>query len=72
MIVSTHATAVPAKELNVRDHRPPESALSNLLHENRRFAPPAELAANANAKADLYERGGRGPAGVLGEAGGTG
>ena len=34
---------------------PHESALSNLLHENRRFPPPPELAANANAKADLYE-----------------
>ncbi|BEP12855.1 acetate--CoA ligase [Acidothermaceae bacterium B102] len=33
----------------------PESALSNLLHENRRFPPPPELAANANAKAELYE-----------------
>jgi acetyl-CoA synthetase len=32
-----------------------ESALSALLHENRRFEPPAELAANANAKADLYD-----------------
>ncbi|KWW97496.1 acetyl-CoA synthetase [Carbonactinospora thermoautotrophica] len=29
--------------------------LSNLLRENRRFAPPADLAANANAKADLYQ-----------------
>ena len=30
-------------------------ALSNLLHEDRRFDPPAELAANANVKADAYE-----------------
>jgi len=30
-------------------------ALSNLLRENRRFDPPAELAAAANATADLYE-----------------
>jgi acetyl-CoA synthetase len=29
-------------------------ALSNLLHENRRFDPPADLAANANVKADAY------------------
>ena len=29
--------------------------LSNLLHEERRFAPPEELAANANVKADAYE-----------------
>lgn len=31
-------------------------ALSNLMHEERRFEPPAELAANANLKADAYER----------------
>ncbi|MGN6782389.1 MAG: acetate--CoA ligase [Marmoricola sp.] len=30
-------------------------ALSNLLHENRRFEPPADLAANANVKASAYE-----------------
>ncbi|MET8000609.1 acetate--CoA ligase [Nonomuraea glycinis] len=29
-------------------------ALSNLLHENRRFAPPADLAAAANVTADAY------------------
>ena len=32
-----------------------ESTLSNLLTENRRFAPPPELAANANATADQYD-----------------
>ena len=31
-------------------------ALSNLMHEERRFEPPADLAANANLKADAYER----------------
>ncbi|TDW90184.1 acetyl-coenzyme A synthetase [Kribbella pratensis] len=31
-------------------------ALSNLMHEERRFEPPAELAANANLKADAYDR----------------
>ncbi|MDP9392758.1 MAG: acetate--CoA ligase [Actinomycetota bacterium] len=31
-------------------------ALSNLLHEERRFPPSEEFAANAVAKADLYER----------------
>ena len=31
-------------------------ALSNLMHEERRFEPPADLAANANVKADAYER----------------
>ena len=30
-------------------------ALSNLLHENRTFTPNADFAANANAKADLYD-----------------
>jgi acetyl-CoA synthetase len=33
-----------------------DAALSNLLHENRRFEPPEELAANANLKAEAYER----------------
>ncbi|WP_326688876.1 acetate--CoA ligase [Streptomyces sp. NBC_01795] len=32
------------------------SSLSNLLKEERRFAPPADLAANANAKAAAYEQ----------------
>ncbi|HEU4515103.1 MAG TPA: acetate--CoA ligase [Nocardioidaceae bacterium] len=30
--------------------------LSNLMHEERRFEPPADLAANANLKADAYDR----------------
>ena len=29
--------------------------LSNLSRETRRFAPPAELAANANVTAEAYE-----------------
>ncbi|MFB7109641.1 acetyl-coenzyme A synthetase N-terminal domain-containing protein, partial [Streptomyces sp. NPDC056291] len=32
------------------------SSLSNLLKEERRFAPPAGLAANANVTADAYEQ----------------
>jgi acetyl-CoA synthetase len=32
-----------------------EETLSNLSREERRFEPPAELAANANVKADVYE-----------------
>ena len=32
----------------------PDDALSNLLHEDRRFQPPAELAANANVTAATY------------------
>ena len=34
----------------------PQDTLSNLLHEERRFEPPAELAADANLKAEAYER----------------
>ncbi|HET9501365.1 MAG TPA: acetate--CoA ligase [Marmoricola sp.] len=33
-----------------------EETLSNLLHEKRRFEPPADLAANANVKADAYDQ----------------
>src|SRR5687768_2816086 len=33
-------------------------SLSNLLKEERRFAPPAELAANANVTATAYEQAG--------------
>ncbi len=33
-----------------------DDTLSNLSHENRRFAPPADLAANANVTAEAYER----------------
>ena len=32
-----------------------DEALDNLLHEDRRFPPPADLAANANVTADTYE-----------------
>ena len=46
-----------------------DAALSNLLHENRRFAPPADLAADANLKAEAYDRAEGRPAGVLGRAG---
>jgi acetyl-CoA synthetase len=35
---------------------PSTDALSNLLHEDRTFPPPAELAANANVKAEAYDR----------------
>ncbi|WP_243062487.1 acetate--CoA ligase [Humibacter sp. RRB41] len=33
-----------------------DPTIENLLHENRRFAPPPELAANANVTADAYDR----------------
>ena len=32
-----------------------DQALSNLMHEERHFDPPEELAKNANAKADAYD-----------------
>jgi acetyl-CoA synthetase len=32
-----------------------KNGLSNLMHEERRFDPPEDLAANANVKADVYE-----------------
>ncbi|WP_405143510.1 acetate--CoA ligase [Sphaerisporangium sp. NBC_01403] len=35
--------------------RETQETLSNLLHETRRFAPPAELAAAANVTADAYD-----------------
>jgi acetyl-CoA synthetase len=31
-----------------------DETLSNLMHENRRFEPPADLAANANVTAEVY------------------
>jgi acetyl-CoA synthetase len=37
------------------EHTVTTEALSNLLQENRRFEPPAEFAANANARASLYD-----------------
>ena len=33
-----------------------DQTLSNLLSEDRRFEPPAELAANANVKEEAYDR----------------
>ena len=33
-----------------------DETLSNLMREERRFEPPADLAADANLKADAYER----------------
>ncbi len=33
-----------------------DSALENLSREERRFEPPADLAANANLKAEAYDR----------------
>ncbi|GAA3313798.1 hypothetical protein GCM10020219_026680 [Nonomuraea dietziae] len=49
---------------------PEPQALSNLLQENRRFEPPAALAAAANVTAAAYTEGRGGPPGVLGARGG--
>ena len=38
-----------------------EETLSNLLHEERRFEPPADLAANANVTAEAYDGADRDP-----------
>ena len=43
-----------------------EETLSNLLKEDRRFEPPADLAENANLKEEAYERAGGGPRGRSG------
>ncbi len=42
--------------------------LSNLMHENRRFEPPAELAAEANVKEEAYARGDSDPEAFWAEA----
>jgi acetyl-CoA synthetase len=39
------------------DETQSNEALANLLHEERRFEPPAELAANANVTAEAYRAG---------------
>jgi acetyl-CoA synthetase len=38
-----------------------QDSLSNLLHENRRFEPPQDLAENANVKAEAYDRAAKDP-----------
>ena len=44
-----------------------EQNISNLSHEERHFDPPAELAANANLKAEAYERAAADPLAFWGE-----
>jgi acetyl-CoA synthetase len=56
--VRTHAANSHVKEYVVAPDtpgRPIQETLSNLLQENRRFVPPAALAAAANVKADAYD-----------------
>ena len=36
---------------------PSNATLSNLMHEERRFEPPAELAAHANVRPTTYDAG---------------
>jgi acetyl-CoA synthetase len=45
-----------------------DETLSNLLHEERRFEPPAELAENANVKEEAYERAAADPEAFWAEA----
>ena len=52
--------------------REPQETLSNLLQENRRFAPPADWPGAANVTADAYEQAVDGPPGLLGESRPTG
>ncbi|MEU8377921.1 acetate--CoA ligase [Streptosporangium sp. NPDC048865] len=44
-----------APETPGSESRETQETLSNLLHETRRFAPPADLAAAANVTADAYQ-----------------
>ncbi|MFL6003533.1 MAG: acetate--CoA ligase, partial [Nocardioides sp.] len=45
-----------------------DETLSNLLHEERRFEPPADLAENANVKEEAYERAAADPEAFWAEA----
>ncbi|HET7193787.1 MAG TPA: acetate--CoA ligase [Nocardioides sp.] len=45
-----------------------DETLSNLLHEDRRFEPPADLAENANVKEEAYERAASDPEAFWAEA----
>jgi acetyl-CoA synthetase len=47
-----------------------DETLSNLLHEDRRFAPPADLAKDANVKEEEYERAASDPETFWAEAAG--
>src|SRR5215211_6330683 len=44
----------PRSSMLVRRSAVTDEALSNLLHEDRRFPPPAEIAAHANVTAETY------------------
>ena len=45
-----------------------DETLSNLLHEDRRFEPPAELAAHANVTAEAYDEADQDPVAFWAEA----
>ncbi|MDQ6687262.1 MAG: acetate--CoA ligase [Actinomycetota bacterium] len=45
-----------------------DPALSNLMHEERRFEPPADIAADANVKADVYDEADADPVAFWGKA----
>ncbi|WP_144659648.1 acetate--CoA ligase [Paenarthrobacter nicotinovorans] len=52
---TTGSTATAAAATAQNGQAPHVEALENLLHENRKFAPSAEFAANAVATADAYK-----------------
>ena len=60
-------TVPAARDAERRQRVVSDETLSNLLHEDRRFEPPADLAADANVKADAYAEAERRPARLLGE-----
>jgi acetyl-CoA synthetase len=49
------------------DQAPNDQALANLMHEQRHFEPPEELARNANVTAEVYEEADRDPAAFWGK-----
>ncbi len=49
------------------EQAPNEQALSNLMHEQRHFEPPEELARNANVTAEVYEEADRDPVAFWGK-----
>jgi acetyl-CoA synthetase len=55
------------KEANVSDNADIGETLANLLHEERRFEPPADLAASANLTADAYDSAAKDPEGFWAE-----
>jgi acetyl-CoA synthetase len=51
----------------VSEQAPNDQALANLMHEQRHFEPPEELAKNANVTAEVYEEADRDPVAFWGK-----